>query len=59
MGNKPAYMHGIQACTPGSTQGSQKGGYIVDTLYSFMQCSMMQSLQPVASPAYASKNLSI
>ena len=32
---------------------------MVDTLYSFMQCSMMQSLHPVASPTYASKVLSI
>lgn len=41
-------------------KGSQKGGYILVTLYSFMQRGVMQSLHPVASPAaYASRNLSV
>ena len=43
----------------GGGGGGYNKGYVLDTLHSSMQCSMMQSLHPVASPTYASKNLNI
>ena len=49
----------VQAHRQGSQKGGYIEGYIVDILYSFKLFSMMQSLHPVASLAYASKNLSI